>query len=168
MLVIKDITGEVWFNLQLIWDKDIAQKDLRVALQIILGKLGIGTKIELAIISVLKKKLNSLDIKNYAMDILEPDEQLIKDKHMKWRMIKKWNDSQTNLWLRYGEIDPKYMVDTERYTPYNIIREFEKNHALEKTIEVMIWQPKDVTKNIDNFAFDRFPNDIKIYKGKNK
>jgi hypothetical protein len=167
MLVIKDITGEVWFNLQIIWDKDIAQKDLRFALQVILGKLGIGIKIEMAVVSVLKKNRGNMDIKNYAMDILEPDEQILKDKHLKWRMIKAWNDKQTNLWLRYGEIEPKYLVSTDKYTPYNIVREFERNPSLEKTIEIMLWEPNDITKHIGEYEFDRFPNDVKIYKGNN-
>ena len=50
-LVIKDITGEIWFNLQILWEKNIAQKDLRFAIKSILAKLGIGSKIEMAIFS---------------------------------------------------------------------------------------------------------------------
>jgi hypothetical protein len=39
-LTIKDISGEVLFKLQFIWEKDIAQKDLRFAIRSILSKYG--------------------------------------------------------------------------------------------------------------------------------
>ena len=166
-LVIKDITGEIWFNLQILWEKNIAQKDLRFAIRSILAKLGIGSKIEMAIISILKKNKGDLDFKNHAMDILEPDEQQMKDKIEKWRMVKKWNDSLTNEWLKYGEINPKYLVTTDKFMPYNIIREFGLDSTMIKSIEVMLWSPKDITENIDTFKFERFPNDLKLNKGKN-
>ena len=166
-LVIKDITGEIWFTLQILWEKEIAQKDLRFAIRSILSKLGIGIKIEMAIISIVKNINNTNETKNFAMDIFEPDEQQLKDKIEKWKMVKKWNDSLENQWLKYGEINPKYMVTTDRFLPYNIIKEFSQDSTMNKIIEVMIWTPKDITDNIDNFKFERFPNDLKINKGNN-
>ena len=121
----------------------------------------------MAIISITKKLKGEIETKNHAMDIIEPDEQQIKDKIEKWRMVKMWNNSLNNEWLKFGEINPKYLVTTEKFTPYNIIREFGSDSTITKSIEVMIWTPKDVSDNIDNFKFDRFPNDLKINKGNN-
>ena len=165
-LVIKDISGEIWFTLQILWEKEIAQKDLRFAIRTILSKLEIGIKIEMAIISIVKNIDNTAETKNFAMDIIEPDEQQLKDKIEKWRMVKKWNDSLENQWLKYGEINPKYLVTTDKFLPYNIIKEFGLNSTINKVIEVMIWTPQDITNNIENFQFERFPNDLKINKGK--
>ena len=168
-LVIKDITGEVWFNLQIIWDKNITQQDLRFAIKIILAKLGLGMKIELAILSILKQNKDEIGAKNLALDLIEPDEQIQKDKIQKWKMIQYWNNTVENMWVKYEEIDPKFMSTTEKFTAYNIIREFAKNDSIEKTIEVMVWEPKDIDINIQDLSFERFPNDLKINKGeKNK
>ena len=165
-LVIKDITGEIWFNLQIIWDKYITQKDLRFAVRIILSKLGIGPKIELAIISIVKKSVGEVGSKNVAVDLIEPDEQIQKDKITKWKMIQQWNNSLENVWLKYEEIDPKFMSITEKHAPYNIINEFQKDNLFLKTIEIMIWEPKNVDLNIKDLSFERFPNDVRINKGK--
>jgi hypothetical protein len=126
----------------------------------------IKEKIEMAVISIIKKPSSSADPKNFAMDIIEPDEQLLKDKIEKWRMVKKWNDSLENEWLKYGEINPKYLITTDKFMPYNIIREFGLDSTLTKTIEVMIWTPKDISSHIGEQKFERFPNDLKINKGK--
>ena len=165
-LTIKDIHGEIIFNLQILWEKDITQKDLRFAIRSILAKLGINSKIEMAIISIIMKLKGETETKNHAMDIIEPDEQRIKDKMEKWRMVKNWNDSINNEWLKYGEINPKFLVTTDKFAPYNIIREFGSDTSITKSIEIMIWTPKDITDNIGNLTFDRFPNDLKINKGK--
>ena len=165
-LVIKDITGEIISNLQIIWDKNITQKDMRFAIRIILSKLGFNNKIEMAVISIIKKKLGEIETKNYAVDIVEPDEQILKDRIQKWKMIQQWNNALENNWLKYGKLDPKCATVTEKYTPYNIITEFSKNPSIEKIIEVMIWEPKDINLHINDLVFERFPNDLTINKGK--
>jgi hypothetical protein len=167
-LIIKDLSGDTLHMLQILWDKDIIQKDLRLGIRIILAKLKIPSKIELAVMSIYENKLNSYEKINRAVDIIEPDEQILQDKITKWRLIKSFNDNNQNIWQKYDKIDPKYLITTDKYQPYNVIREFGQNSKQEKTIEVTIWTPKDVSENIENLNFERFPNDIKLNKGKIK
>ena len=167
-MIIKDLSGEIMFILQILWDKDISQQDLRTGVRMILAKLKINQKIELAVMSIYKERLNSYEKINQAVDIIEADEQILQDKISKWRLIKSYNDNNRNIWQKYDKINPMYLITTDKYQPYNIIREFGNNTKLEKTIEITIWSPKDVTNNIKSLNFERFPNDCKINRGKFK
>ena len=103
---------------------------------------------------------------NEAVDILEPNENILKDRISKWQMIRKWNEkSTTNQWLKYEQIDPKCQSYTANWMPYNIVKEFDTNNDLVKTIELTIWGQQDIDDHIDDIKFDRKDIDVKIYQG---
>ena len=106
-------------------------------------------------------------MRNEAVDIIEPNEKVLKEKLVKWQMVKKWNEkSDTNQWLKYDHIDPKCQILTSNWMPYNVIKEFDRNNELIKTIEVTIWSQKDVDENIEDLEFGRKDIDAKIYQGR--
>ena len=122
--------------------------------------------IEMAVISIHRENSNAYGMKNEAVDILEPNEKLLKDRISKWQMIRKWNEkSSTNPWLRYDHIDPKCQSYTANWMPYNIIKEFDDNNKIIRTIQVTIWNQQDIDENIENIKFNRADIDVKIYQG---
>ena len=166
-LVIRDLKNEVICRLQILWGRHITQKELRYAIRVILGKLEIDMDIEMAVISIHREQRNAYNLINEAVDIVEPNEGLLKDKISKWQMIKNWNDkADTNEWLKYDQIDPKCQTITSNWTPYNIVKEFDRNNELVKTIELTLWSQKDIDNNIDSITFERNNIDLKLYKGK--
>ena len=81
-------------------------------------------------------------------------------------MVRSWNEkSTTNQWLKYDHLDPKCQSLTANWTPYNIIREFDDNNKLVRTIEVTIWNPEDIDNHIGDIQFARKDRDIKLYQG---
>lgn len=166
-LLIRDLKNNVLCHLQLLWQKDISQKELRFGLKVILGKLNIQTDIEMAVLSIHKENKNIYGMQNEAVDILEPSDKILQDKLLKWKMIKKWNTKPTtNQWLKYDHIDPKCHSLTANWTPYNIIQEFDENNALVRTIEITMWTPKDIDMHIGKLDFGRNQTDVKIMQGK--
>ena len=85
-------------------------------------------------------------------------------------MIKKWNAKPTtNQWLRYEQIDPKCQSYTANWLPYNVVKEFDTNNQLIRTIELTIWSQQDIDEHIGENTFNRSDIDVKIYQGnKNK
>ena len=121
----------------------------------------------MAVISIHRENKNVYSMSNEAVDILEPTEKILKDKLLKWQMIRIWNDkTTTNQWLKYDHLDPKCQLLTSNWTPYNIIREFDDNNSLIRTIEVTIWSPEDINIHIGDIEFGRKDRDVKIFQGK--
>ena len=165
-LIIRDLDNDVLCRLQILWGRHITQQELRYVIRIILGKLEINTDIEMAVISIHREKENAYNLINEAVDIVEASELTLKDKIAKWQVIQNWNNKpDTNQWLKYDQIDPKCQILSANWKPYNVIKEFDLNNNLVKTIELTIWSQKDVDKHIGDIAFDRSNIDLKIYQG---
>ena len=165
-VTIRDLNNDVLAQLQILWQKDLTQKDLRYGLKFILGKLEIVTDIEMAVISIHREIRDVYGMINEAVDILEPNKRSLKETLSKWQMIKSWNlKDTTNQWLKYDRMDPKCQLLNSNWTPYNVIQEFNDNNNLIRTIELTIWNPEDIDKHIGDIKFDRKDRDIKIRQG---
>ena len=121
----------------------------------------------MAVISIHRENSNAYGMKNEAVDILEPNENLLKDRISKWQMVKKWNEkSTTNSWLKYDQIDPKCQSYTANWMPYNIINEFDEDTKIIRTIQLTLWNQQDIDEHIEEIVFNRSDIDCKIYQGK--
>ena len=169
-MVVRDLTNDIICNIQVLWEKHLTQKELRYGLKIILGKLDLKMDIEMAVLSIHRENESAYGMKNEAVDILEPNEKSLQDRISKWQMIKKWNAKPTtNQWLRYEQIDPKCQSYTANWLPYNVVKEFDTNNQLIRTIELTIWSQQDIDEHIGENTFNRSDIDVKIYQGnKNK
>jgi hypothetical protein len=165
-VVIRDLKNDIICKVQILWEKHISQKELRYGLKIILGKLNLNMDIEMAVISIHRENESAYGMRNEAVDILEPNEISLKDRIAKWQMIKKWNGkSTTNQWLKYEQIDPKCQSHTANWMPYNVVKEFDTNNELVRTIELTIWSQQDIDEHIGEITFNRTNIDVKIYQG---
>ena len=165
-VVIRDLNNDVICRLQILWQKDLSQKDLRFGLQSILGKLEITTEIEMAVISIHRENRDVYGMLNEAVDIIEPNKKSLQETIIKWQMIKSWNQKDTtNQWLKYDRMDPKCQIKNANWSPYNIIQEFDDNNKLIRTIELTIWSPEDINNHIGDLQFTRKDRDVKIFQG---
>ena len=110
----RNLEGEIKNEVQLIWAKNISQKDTKYALQVILGKLKHAEKYEMGVIAVLKEQSIRGGAKILPLDILEPSVATPEGKIMKWKTIRNWCDNpNTSEWAKYDAISPKHFRNTE-------------------------------------------------------
>ena len=106
---------------------------MRYGIRLILGNLVLETKVELTVMSIRTPQAGLGKDRHVAVDLVVPECKSLESKIFKWRMIKNYNDSdEINVWNRYDDISPKCQSLTEKYEPYNIIREFEKTNSSQK------------------------------------
>ena len=104
-MIFKSLDNNIIATIQVLWDKHITQKELRLGVRLILGKLSLELDIELAVMSIHKDTLDPNIFTNEAVDIIEPNDDLFQDKILKWQMIQNWNNHpDTNQWAKYDHL----------------------------------------------------------------
>ena len=174
-LVIRNLEGDILYNLQILWDRNLEQTELRRAIRIIIGKLNLSIDIEMTVLSIYKKLKDTYDLRNIAVDIIDPAETMSNsEKIKKWSIIKNWNNDNTiTKWIRYDDLTPKCKKFNEDWSPYNILKEFEldilRPHIMdensEPVIEVTIWTPNDINHYRKEIEIERDLGEFRIVKG---
>jgi hypothetical protein len=164
----KNLQGEIKNEVQLIWAKNISQKDTRYALQVVLGKLKHAKKYEMGVIAVLKEQIIRGGTKILPLDILEPTPSTPEGKILKWKAVKNWCENpDTSQWAKYDAISPKHFRVAEGKENYHVIGEFLKDESMTRLIEVMLWTTEDVNTFVGEDSWQRDTTNLEINKGNN-
>ena len=143
-LVIKEKDGNILHNLQIIFDKNMTESNLRFTIKQIFGKLEINTA-NLSVLSIWKLQENQIlqipKLTNVAMDIITHEDINIKQKITIWKIIKNWSDEKV---ITHYEFDPKFQQYTDKLNPYNILHEIQKGKPENMVMEVTIWYQDDL------------------------
>jgi hypothetical protein len=169
-LVLRNLEGDVHHNLQILWDRNVSQPDMRKSIRVILGHLNLKTEIEMAIISIYKKITGSYETRNCAVDMIDATEDLFNsEKILKWSIVKNWNDDRNITdWVKYRDLSPECRKFDEDWRPYNILRELKITNNCEQVIEVTLWSPDNITKYQKDVIINRNLGKFTIIEGKLK
>ena len=165
-LSLKDIRGEILNELQLVWAKNITQKEMNYAIRVVLAHLKLKQKFELGVIAIQKEIIRHSGQRTLPLEILESNKSNPEEKVLKWKMITNWSENpNTSQWAKYDDISPKHFIPEEGKENYNVIGEFLKDSTTIRTIEVMLWTTQNVNEHIGEKSWNRGMSSLEINKG---